>query len=64
MKKFILGLVVVVILVVGGVVFYGLSNLDALVKAAIEKYGSEATQEPGRSSAISHFVKLQISHHT
>ena len=52
MKKFILGLVVVVIFVVGGVVFYGLSNLDALVKAAIEKYGSEATQTAVRVDRV------------
>ena len=44
MKKIILGLIVVVILAVGGGVYYAVSNLDAIVKAAIEKFGSEATQ--------------------
>lgn len=44
MKKVILGVIVVVLLAIGGVVYYGLSNLDAIVKAAIEKYGSQATQ--------------------
>ena len=52
MKKLILGLVVVVILVVGGAIFYGLSNIDALVKAAIEKYGSEATQTAVRVDKV------------
>lgn len=41
MKKILVGLGVVVILIAGGVVLL-LSNLDSLVKTAIETYGSEA----------------------
>jgi len=36
--------VVVLILIVAGAAWYLLSNLDSIVKAAIEKYGSAATQ--------------------
>ncbi len=52
MKKIILGLVVVVIVAVGGGIYYGLSNLDAIVKAAIEKYGSEVTQTAVRVGKV------------
>ena len=52
MKKIILGIIVVVILAVGGGIYYGLSNLDAIVKAAIEKYGSEATQTAVRVDKV------------
>lgn len=41
MKKFLIGLVVVVVLLGGGAIFL-ISNLDALVKTAIETYGSDA----------------------
>jgi hypothetical protein len=44
MKKLILGLLLVIIIAIGGGVYYVLTNLDALVEAAIEKHGSEATQ--------------------
>ena len=44
MKKVILGLVLLIILAIAGGVYYVLTNLDALVEAAIEKHGSEATQ--------------------
>lgn len=44
MKKIIPALVLVIILAAVGGVYYVLTNLDALVEAAIEKYGSEATQ--------------------
>ena len=44
MKKTIIGLFVLVVVVIGVVSYYVLSNLDALVEAAIEKYGSEATK--------------------
>lgn len=43
MKKVALGILVVVLLVAGGA-YYLFANLDSLVKAAIESYGSEATQ--------------------
>lgn len=52
MKKIILGLIVVVILAIGAVIYYGLSNLDAIVKAAIEKYGSETTQTAVRVDKV------------
>lgn len=52
MKKIILGLVVVIILAVGVGIYYGLSNLDAIVQAAIEKYGSEATQTAVRIDKV------------
>ena len=52
MKKIILGLIVIIILAVGGGVFYALSNLDTLVKAAIEKYGSETTQTAVRVDKV------------
>jgi hypothetical protein len=44
MKKVIIGLMLVIILAIAGGVYYVLTNLDALVEAAIEKHGSEATQ--------------------
>ena len=44
MKKFISGLILVLIVVIASAVYYVLTNLDALVKQAIETHGSEATQ--------------------
>ncbi|MCK4706219.1 MAG: hypothetical protein KAT90_12110 [Gammaproteobacteria bacterium] len=44
MKKIIPALVLVIILAVVVGVYYVLTNLDALVEAAIEKHGSDATQ--------------------
>ena len=44
MKKVILGLMLIIVIAIAGSVYYLLTNLDALVEAAIEKYGSEATQ--------------------
>jgi hypothetical protein len=52
MKKVIFGLLAAIVLAVGGGIYYGLSNLDALVKAAIEKYGSEATQTAVRVDKV------------
>lgn len=43
MKKVALGFLVVVLLIAGGAYFL-FANLDSLVKAAVETYGSEATQ--------------------
>ena len=43
MKKIILSLVVLIVIVVAGAYFL-LGNLDNIVKAAIEKYGTEVTQ--------------------
>jgi hypothetical protein len=44
--------VVLVLVIIGGAVFYVLSNLDSIVKAAIEKYGSEATKTAVRVSSV------------
>ncbi len=52
MKKIILGVVLLIVLAIGGGIFYVLSNLDGLVKMAIEKYGSEATQTAVRVSSV------------
>lgn len=43
MKKIALALAVIVLVVAGGV-YYLFSNLDSLIKMAVETYGSEATQ--------------------
>ena len=43
MKKILISLIVLTLIIVVGV-FYLLGNLDNIVKAAIEKYGSEVTQ--------------------
>ena len=37
MKKVILGLVLIIVIVIAGSIYYVLTNLDALVEAAIEK---------------------------
>ena len=52
MKKVILGLVLVIIIAIAGGVYYLLSNLDALVKAAIEEHGSAATQTAVRVDKV------------
>lgn len=44
MKKVVLGVILVLLITVGFSIYYLLSNLDNLVKSAIETYGSEATQ--------------------
>lgn len=44
MKKVALGAILVLLVTIGFGVYYLLSNLDSIVKSAIEKYGSEATQ--------------------
>lgn len=43
MKKVLIGLAVVVIIIAGGV-YYFVSNLDSIIKAAVEDVGSEATK--------------------
>jgi len=55
--KKVLIVVGVLLLVVAGVVFYVMTNLDAIVKTAIEKYGSEATKTAVRVSS----VKIRLS---
>jgi hypothetical protein len=44
MRKILISIVVVLIVVVIGAVFYVYTNLDAIVKAAIEQYGTEAVK--------------------
>lgn len=44
MKKIIVGLFLIVVIAIGAVSYYVFANLDAIVEAAIEKYGSEATK--------------------
>ena len=57
MKKVILGLMLIIVLAIAGSVYYLLTNLDALVEAAIEKYGSEATQ----TSVLVDSVKINLT---
>ncbi len=44
MKKIVLGAILILLVTIGGGVYFLLSNLDDLVKSAIETYGSKATQ--------------------
>lgn len=57
MKKVILGLLLIIVIVIAGGVYYLLTNLDSLVEAAIEKYGSEATQ----TSVLVDGVKINLT---
>ena len=52
MKKIAMGAVLVLLLTIGFGVYYLLSNLDSLVKTAIETYGSEATQTSVRVASV------------
>ena len=52
MKKIVLGAVLVLLLTIGFGVYYILSNLDVIVKNAIETYGSEATQTAVRVESV------------
>lgn len=47
-----LGLLLIIVIAVGGGIYYLLTNLDSLVAAAIEKYGSEATQTSVRVDSV------------
>ncbi len=57
MKKVIYGLVLIIVIAVAGSIYYLLTNLDAIVEAAIEKYGSEATQ----TSVLVDSVKINLT---
>lgn len=57
MKKIILGIVLLLIISIGGGIFYLFHNLDTIVKMAIEKYGSQAIQTPVRVDRVR--IKLQ-----
>ncbi len=52
MKKALLGLIIVVVLVLGGGLYYLFSNLDAIVKAVIEDVGSQTTQTAVRVDKV------------
>ena len=52
MKKLALGAFLVLLLSIGFGVYYLLSNLDSIVKAAIESYGAEATQTSVRVEKV------------
>jgi hypothetical protein len=56
-KKFIIFIVLALILAVAGTAVYVLRNLDSIVKAAIEKYGSQAAKTAVRVSS----VKIKLS---
>ncbi len=43
MKKIILSLLAIILLALGGITYYALSNLDSIVKNVIEKVGSDVT---------------------
>lgn len=45
--------VLVLVAVIAGILYVILTSLDSIVAAAIEKYGSQATQTPVRVSAVS-----------
>ncbi len=55
-KKIIIFIVLALILAVAGTTVYVLTNLNSIVKAAIEKYGSQATKTAVRVSS----VKIQL----
>ena len=57
MKKIVLGAVLVLFVTIGFGVYYLLSNLDGLVKGAIETYGSEATQTAVRVKDVNISLK-------
>ncbi|UCE89911.1 MAG: hypothetical protein JSW10_03540 [Pseudomonadota bacterium] len=52
MKKLILGIIVVVAIAIGIGLYLVFANLDAIVKAAIEKYGSQATSTAVRVDGV------------
>ena len=52
MKKVILGLIFVILIAIVAGVYYVLTNLDAIVKAAIETHGSAATQTAVRVDKV------------
>ncbi len=57
MKKIILGIALLLFIAIGGVIYYLFTNLDAIVKMAIEKYGSEAIKTSVRVDKVR--IKLQ-----
>ncbi|MCW8924460.1 MAG: hypothetical protein OQK69_12690 [Gammaproteobacteria bacterium] len=60
MKKLIPALILIIIIAIAAGVYFVLTNLDALIEAAIEKYGSEATQ----TSVLVDGVKTDLANGT
>src|SRR3990172_337029 len=56
-KKIIIFIVLALILAIAGTAVYVLTNLNSIVKAAIEKYGSQATKTAVRVSSVN--IKLR-----
>ncbi len=56
-KKIILFVLLALILAIAGTAVYVLTNLDSIVKAAMEKYGSQATKTAVRVSSVQ--IKLR-----
>jgi hypothetical protein len=50
-KKILIGVAVLLVIVAGGAYFL-LSNLDGLIKTALEDYGSQATQAPVKVNSV------------
>ncbi|HUJ17934.1 MAG TPA: hypothetical protein VL197_08065 [Nitrospirota bacterium] len=51
-KKIIISVIPVLLLAVAGTAGYVLTNLNSIVRAAIEKYGSQATKTAVRVSSV------------
>ena len=51
-SKITLFTLLLVVIAIGASVFYVINNLDSLVKNAVEKYGSEATQTAVRVESV------------
>ncbi len=56
MKKTFFAIIVLLVIVIAGAVFYVFTNLDAIVKMAIEDYGSAAIKTPVRVEQVA--IKL------
>ncbi len=57
MKKIALGAFLVLLVTIGFGIYYLLSNLDGIVKTAIETYGSQATQTAVRVESVQIILK-------
>ena len=57
MKKTILAIIIILMIAIAGVVFYVFNNLDAIVKAAIEEYGSDAVNTSVRVEEVGIWLK-------
>ena len=57
MKKFILSLLAIIVIALGGVTYYTLTNLDAIVKNVIEKVGTKVTGSAVTVDSVSIGIK-------